>query len=153
MTAADSPLLPAVQPAPRLVLDTNVVLDWLLFRDPGVAALAAALDAGTVHWIVCPRMRDEFARTLQYANLAAWSPDSERLLASFDAHCTVLPAPASLPALRCRDADDQVFIDLAVGAGAQWLLTHDRALLQLRRRALAAGVRVLRPRDWVASAG
>ena len=47
--------------------------------------------------------------------------------------------------LRCSDADDQMFIDLALAAGAQWLFTRDRALLRLARRASERGVVVLRP--------
>ena len=131
-----------------LVLDTNVVLDWLLFADPGTAALAEALTAGTVRWLCCGPMRDEFERTLGYRTLQSWNPDRERLLSEFDRHAIVLPTPATLPALRCTDPDDQVFLDLAVAAGARWLLTHDRALLRLRRRAAALGVQVMAPGRW-----
>ena len=44
-------------------------------------------------------------------------------------------------AVTCTDRDDQIFIDLAVGhRGA--LLSKDRAVLKLRKRLLALGVRV-----------
>ena len=58
------------------------------------------------------------------------------------------PPPAAAPSLRCRDPDDQKFIDLAVAAGARWLFTRDRALLALRKAAAGRGVTVLRPVDW-----
>jgi predicted nucleic acid-binding protein len=60
----------------------------------------------------------------------------------------MLAAPATLPGLRCSDPDDQVFIDLAAEAGARWLLTHDRALLRLARRARALGVQIAQPQSW-----
>ena len=46
-----------------LVLDTNVVLDWLLFCDERVAALAGAIESGAVRWLCCGPMRAEFERS------------------------------------------------------------------------------------------
>ncbi|WP_245478888.1 putative toxin-antitoxin system toxin component, PIN family [Rubrivivax rivuli] len=138
--------------APRaaVVLDTNTVLDWLVFREPAVAALAAAVEQGQVQWLACPAMRDELARTLGYRTLVKWKPDSERVLASFDQHAQLhaVPPPAPLP-LRCSDPDDQVFLELALAHRATWLLTHDRALLKLARRARPLGLTILRPQAWV----
>jgi putative PIN family toxin of toxin-antitoxin system len=133
---------------PHIILDTNVVLDWMVFRNGVVLPLVSAIEQGRVQWIACAAMRSELARTLRYDNLARWAPDRERALATFDAHALVLPEPASLPALRCSDPDDQVFLDLAVVAGARWLLTHDRALLRLARRARGLGVMVIHPKLW-----
>ena len=130
------------------VLDTNVVLDWLLFKDCGVAALSAAVEAESLRWLACPRMRDEFARTLRRPELARWQPNSEHLLACFDRHAVMLAAPLSTPGLRCDDPDDQVFVDLALQNQAQWLISHDRAVLRLRRRATALGLRIAKPAAW-----
>lgn len=41
-------------------------------------------------------------------------------------------AKAGLP--RCRDPDDQIFLEAALAAGAGYLITRDRALLELERR-------------------
>jgi predicted nucleic acid-binding protein len=133
---------------PRMTLDTNVALDWLVFRDPAVLPIVVAIERGQVQWIACASMRAELTRTLGYANLARWAPDPERALALFDTHALLLPEPATLPALRCSDPDDQVFLDLAAAAGARWLLTHDRALLRLARRARSLGMAVIPPRLW-----
>ncbi|MBU6259889.1 MAG: PIN domain-containing protein [Burkholderiales bacterium] len=143
------------RPAPgaaALVLDTNSVLDWLVFRDPSMRAAADAVESGRLRWIACPRMRDELARALTYASLSRWKPDSEHVLSKFDQHAEQRTTPPTLPGLRCHDADDQVFIDLAVAAGARWLITRDQALLKLARRAAPLGVIVLRPADFAADA-
>lgn len=140
MSASDAP--------PSIVLDTNIVLDWLLFSDRGVSALAAALEDGRLRWLACRRMRDEFEHTLRRPELARWSPDSERLLARFDRHAVMLDPPTSAPDLRCDDADDQVFVDLAVQAKAAWLISHDRAVLRLRRRAARIGLKIAKPASW-----
>jgi len=131
-----------------LVLDTNVVLDWLVFADAKAAALAAAIEAGTVRWLSCPPMRQEFERTLGYRTLLKWQPNGEHLLSQFDRHAVMQATPPTLPSLRCSDPDDQVFIDLAAASGAAWLLTHDRALLRLAKRAAAFGVKVVPPARW-----
>ena len=140
---------------PRAVLDTNVVLDWLVFRDPRAQPLAARLERRELLWLATPGMRQELAWMLDHASLAKWAPDRERALAVFDAHATVceppsMPAPAGL---RCSDADDQPFIDLAVAGRARWLFSHDRAVLKLARRLRAHGVEALRPSDWAALYG
>lgn len=132
-----------------MVLDTNVVLDWLLFDDPRAGELGQALSRGRLRWLVCARMREEFARTLRRAVLAKWQPQAEDLLARFDRHAIVLgdPPPAPLR-LRCRDPDDQVFVDLALAGDAHWLLSHDKALLRLASRMPVPGPRICRPSDW-----
>ena len=135
---------------PRVVLDTNAVLDWLLFADIGIQPAASALEAGQLHWVTCAAMRQELAHMLRHASLARWSPDVATALAHFDRLADLRPAPESNPhtGLHCRDSDDQVFINLALGEGARWLLTHDRALLKLARRAAARGLHIVRPVDW-----
>jgi predicted nucleic acid-binding protein len=137
---------------PAAVLDTNVVLDWLVFGDASVQALAAAVEGGVLRWLACPRMRDELARTLRYPAMEKWSVDGERVLAFFDRSSLSCPNPTPLAtAPACSDADDQVFVDLALAERAAWLLTRDRALLRLARPMLARGVRVATPARWSAA--
>ena len=135
--------------APAVVLDTNVVLDWLVFKDAQAGPLTEALAAGTLRWLTCRRMRDELERTLAYPALAKWNPDSEHVLTIFDRQGTAQPDPPPAPLdLRCSDPDDQVFLDLALATRARWLLTHDRALLKLARRAGRSGLHILPPARW-----
>jgi hypothetical protein len=46
---------------------------------------------------------------------------------------------------RCRDPDDQKFLELARACRADLLLTRDRALLELARR---TPFRIVTPRAW-----
>ena len=133
-----------------VVLDTNAVLDWLLFRNPFMDALQTAIEAGSVRWLASPRMREELLRALSYPALASWQPNSEHTLAVFDRWAVTCPEPepTAVGPFICSDPDDQVFIDLALAHSARWLVTHDRALHKLARRAALAGVRILRPKDW-----
>ncbi|WP_440131005.1 PIN domain-containing protein, partial [Rubrivivax gelatinosus] len=58
--------------AADVVLDTNVVLDWLVFDDPATRPLAAALEAGRLRWIATGPMLDELLHVLQRPELDRW---------------------------------------------------------------------------------
>ena len=130
--------------ARAVVLDTNVALDLLVFDDPAVQPLRAALAGGQWRWWFLPAMRTELARVLGYPRIAsqlvARGLVPAQVLAAFDAvaHCSA-PVPAST--VRCSDPDDQAFVDLAAAHGAL-LLSKDHAVLATRRRMAAFGVEV-----------
>ena len=50
----------------RVVLDTNAWLDWLVFDDPGVAALRAAVEAGRAEAWIDAACEAELERVLAY---------------------------------------------------------------------------------------
>lgn len=133
---------------PRLVLDTNVWLDGLVFADARVAPLFAALRAGGVMAASSAACRDEWRRVLRYPILNLDASRCLELEAAYDALGTRFKAnqtpAAKLP--RCRDPDDQKFLELARDARAVALLTRDAELLRLARRAHRdAGFAILLP--------
>ncbi len=138
--------------APAVVLDTNVVFDWLVFNNPGVTPVIDAIRSGQLRWLACPSMRGEAAWVLERGPLATRLESLEHALTCFDALAIRVDEPPRLPLPRprCSDASDQVFIDLALHHGARWLLTRDRALLKLARRLRAHGLQVLTPEAWPA---
>jgi hypothetical protein len=69
-----------------------------------------------------------------------------RPLADWEALAGLIEAQRPAPWL-CRDPDDQKFLDLAYGAGAQLLFTKDRAVLSLARRARRDGLLILEPKN------
>ena len=139
---------------PTIVIDTNVVLDCLLFDDPAVHALTSAFADGRVDWIATAEMRDELAHVLERGLAAQRGALPANVLASFDAHARVVPCPPPAPpgaaeaGWLCSDPDDQKFVDLARSVGARWLLSRDRAVLKLARRARRAGLHILVPSAW-----
>jgi uncharacterized protein len=138
---------PLEHPA-EVVIDTNVLLDWLVFEDPAVERLAAALQAGRVQWVATQAMLDELAGVLLKPALQARTPINPAIDAAVSRWCQVVDAPALPAVLMCTDADDQKFIDLALARSTPWLLSRDKALLALARRARSRGVIVCRPADW-----
>jgi predicted nucleic acid-binding protein len=140
--------------AAEIVLDTNVLLDWLVFRNPVSTALQAELDAGRLRWTVTAPMLQELGYVLTPALLARWQVEAEAPWQTVRRYANEVEAPAPLGPdrrLRCSDRDDQIFIDLALTRRCRWLLTRDRALLKLARRALLQGVAVLPLEAWRAT--
>lgn len=142
--------MPSTTTPAEAVLDTNAVLDWLLFQDAGAALLGQALVGGALRWVATAPMLDELHEVLRRPQFAPWHHRVEHVLTSSERLCQRVDALA-LPIghrLWCSDPDDQGFIDLAVGRAVPWLLTRDKALLRLARRAQPLGVRILRPAEW-----
>jgi predicted nucleic acid-binding protein len=134
----------------RVVLDTNIVLDWLVFADASAAAVGAAIASGRLTWLVTPRMHAELRAVLSRPLSSRWDRARELALTTDFWHLATKcaePMPAG-QGLVCRDASDQVFIDLARQRGPAVLLTRDRALLALRRRAAALGVLISTAAAW-----
>lgn len=152
MKITDSP-----PPAPgqaTAVLDTNVLLALWLFRDPVVEPLRSALAAGQLEALRSSATDDEFAEVLRRPELFSVAPDRQAaLLAAWQAASTPVSPVQSAPWV-CRDPLDQKFLDLAVSAGAHWLITRDRDLLKLARKTRRQGLVIVTPERWAAlSAG
>ena len=124
----------------RLVLDTQIWLDWLVFDDPEVRPLRAAVEEGRAEIWMDAACEAELERVLAYdlgrhtvmpdaqaAALAKARSIAQRLESALtDAQKKSLP--------RCRDADDQIFLEAALAARADILVTKDRELLKLAKR-------------------
>ncbi|HEU5295095.1 MAG TPA: PIN domain-containing protein [Burkholderiaceae bacterium] len=131
------------------MLDTNIVLDWLVFGDASSRAVGAAIAAGRLTWLSTPRTLAELRAVLARPLAARWEATREHALTiDVATMALVCPEPATGKRLVCRDAADQVFIDLAGAHSPAVLLTRDRALLALRRRAVALGVDIATAASW-----
>ncbi len=137
-------LPPVKLPSTRVVLDTNIVLDLWLYKDPATAALQEALETKTVQWLATQVMRDELERVLAYTHivkrLAFSQITAQVILAQFDAYAQLMPIAAKALFI-CKDGDDQKFIDLAAEHKTQ-LISKDKAVLTMRNRMARLGVAV-----------
>jgi putative PIN family toxin of toxin-antitoxin system len=121
----------------RLVLDTHVWLDWLVFDDPVAAPIKAAVESGAAQVVIDERCEEELARVLGYPRRRTTLDAAAQAacLAECRRVATRMPAIEASPRLpQCRDPDDQKFLELALGCGAHALVTRDQALLELARR-------------------
>lgn len=132
----------------QAVIDTNLVLDLFVFRDPLVEPLMLALLRAELQWIATDAMRKELARVLTYPQIAkvldARNLGAAEVLEQASQSLHLVPMPNDPNhRVRCRDRDDQIFVDLAVAHEA-CLLSKDRAVLSLTKSLLRWNVRVLR---------
>jgi len=136
----------------KLVLDTNVVLDWLVFDDPYMKPLRDGVHNRTVTLFSYPPALVELQRVLGYKQLRLGDARQTELLAAYQASTSTpaLPSALSLQSLllpagfpRCRDSDDQHFLALAFHSKADALVSRDKAVLKLTKRAGKFGVRIL----------
>lgn len=139
----------------RLVLDTNVWIDWLVFDDPSITPIKAAQQDGRIYIVVNEACLEELSAVLAYPEFKLDEAQKKNHLTEVD-RCTIglddrRPArPTALP--RCSDPDDQKFLELARDAQADWLITRDKALLRMRRMKLeVAGFRISTAEQWVVS--
>jgi uncharacterized protein len=136
----------------RLVLDSNVWLDWLVFNDPGLASVQAMVAAGLAEIIIDADCDAELVRVLAYP-LQKWTLDAEAQAACIERFRSIArrvstPASGGLPI--CRDPDDQKFLALAAGGEACCLITKDRALLKLAKRRHGLQFHIVTPADFSA---
>ncbi len=140
----------------RIVFDTNVLLSLFVFADSRFAPLRDEVESGRWQALASPACLAEFRRVLGYP-LFALSEDRQaaayaaytRLISVIDGAPQQPMQAASLP--KCRDKDDQKFLELARDGLAHYLITADKALLRLRRgQRLARLFRILTPEEALA---
>lgn len=122
---------------PRIVFDTNVLLSLFVFADSRFAPLRAEVDAG--RWLALSNTRclSEFRRVLAYPMFKLEAQQQEAALAAYTALATMVdatPAEDTMTLPKCRDKDDQKFLELARDGNADWLVSADKALLKMARR-------------------
>ncbi len=135
---------PAATSALSAVIDTNVLLDFWVFDDPGAAPLRRAVEDGRVRALRSGAAVDEFSEVLSRARFDLSNERRCSILRLWDRLAVPVERVHAAP-WHCTDPDDQVFLDLAYSARADWLVTRDAALLRAGRRTRKDGLQVLGP--------
>jgi uncharacterized protein len=143
-------------PVLRAVLDSNVWIDILVFDDPVTRPIRTALEAGTLEALIDSRCLKELTYVLDYPQFVRFAVNKAEALETV-ARLSQLVEPEplpenALPLPKCRDRDDQKFLELAHAVKADWLVSKDRALLKLAKRtARDFGFRIAQPAPFVTS--
>ena len=121
---------------PRLVLDTNVVMDLFQFRAPPLAPLMTAIESGEVVCLANDRTLAELARVTGYKQFRLDDAGRQRIFEAYRGQVTLIaesvdPALPLLP--KCRDPDDQMFLELALAGHADMLISRDNLVLKLAK--------------------
>ena len=158
MTDAVSIALPPLPdntaaPGGLVILDTQVVMDWLVFDESTLLPLIAAVESRHLHWVATAAMKAELLHVIGRGVAARYSPDLQRVETAFTQHCRFVEEPSlGIARPRCSDTDDQKFIDLGLALAATaptWLISRDRAVLKVAKRAARLGLPILSPAAWL----
>ena len=118
--------------APRVVLDTNVVLSALLFVQGCLAPLRLAWQRAAFHPLVSRPTTEELMRTLTYPRFKLTPEEQRELLADYLPYCTTVSMPAKrVRTPPCRDPFDVALLQLAIAGRADYLVTGDKDLLNV----------------------
>lgn len=122
--------------------------------------LPKAIENSAITLLSTPATLAELKRVLNYKNFALSPADQAEKLARYTAICKpyvggTRPLGYDKTIPRCRDRDDQIFLDLAVNAQALVLASKDARVLATKGRMKVLGVDVMAPvafEAWLISA-
>jgi putative PIN family toxin of toxin-antitoxin system len=128
---------------PRLVLDTNIILDLLVFKDPSAEPIQLLLDAKLVDAVRSEASMLELIDVIQRPAFKLSQEEQERILQIWESSARLMENAAieSAP-FTCRDPNDQVFINMAYSLRPALLLSKDLRVLELQAIAKQHGVEI-----------
>ena len=130
------------------MLDTNVVVALLVFADPRLVQLCESWNAGAIIALADEDTLAELNRVLRYPELRVDESRALDIGLRYRERCAIIAPDSSavgrLP--RCRDPDDQKFLQLAHRGEAACLLTRDKELLRMKR---AVSFRIISPESAI----
>lgn len=119
----------------RAVLDTNLLVSYLLTHRPPIATLIDRhLAQDDFVLVTAPELLVELARLLAYPKLQRYYADDERtrFVALMMSLSEVVDLPETIPRV-CRDPDDDGVIACAVVDNADVIVSGDEHLLNLEQ--------------------
>ena len=130
-----------------------------MFNDAGITCIRAAVDSHAAEIFIDASCVRELARVLTYERrTTALDPAAQAACLAICKKLTRNAAEARTLDARvnaefqlpiCRDPDDQKFLELARACRADFLITKDRALLELARHKLrSTPFRIVTPREF-----
>ena len=120
---------------PRAVLDTHLLVSYLLVHRPPMATLIDEhLAAGRFTLLTAPALLQELDRVLHYPRLQRTCGDTtrDRFVALVAALSELIELPDEIPPI-CRNPDNDRVIACAVVGRADAIVSGDKDLLHLRR--------------------
>ena len=133
----------------RVVLDTSVLVSFLLTRGRVISAIIEQWETGRLEVIVSPQIMAELRRVAEDERLAArLRPEAlEVLLRALTENAEVVAGELELPGVT-EDPDDDMVVACAVEGNAAYIITRDQHLL---RMSAYRDIVVVRPEEFVAA--
>ncbi len=128
------------------VFDTNVLFDLLYWHDTHVASFLEALTKGEAFALFDEETLFEFALVLDREKFSLTKEKKEAIFMRALSWGKLASTPTNQAPTRCKDADDQKFLDLAFHYRTT-LITKDKLVLKAGKKLKKYGVAVKLPQS------
>jgi len=130
----------------KVVLDTNVLVSALLFKGE-LSKLLSLLKQRKCILLFSEETLNEIIRVLHYPKFALTEKEIDYLLQSeILSYAKIVETVLKFNKEVCRDREDQKFLELAVSAKADYIISGDKDLLDLKK---INKIRILSPNEFL----
>jgi putative PIN family toxin of toxin-antitoxin system len=120
-----------------LILDTNILLDIFVFDDQRANPLRAALSNQEIDALVTEDTLDEFIDVISRSQFGLDKQKQAEILLQWQSWSRLVKqSDLQVAPWKCKDRDDQVFINLAFSFKPSTLISKDKLVLKLAKRAI-----------------
>lgn len=134
------------QVAQRVVFDTGVVVSALIFTEGRLGWMRREWREGRAVPLVSRSTVEELLRVFAYPKFGLTANERDELLGEYLPFAEAIAESKRAPRVpRCRDPQDQMFLELAVTGDADVIVTGDADLLAV---AAEFSIPILRPEAW-----
>jgi uncharacterized protein len=128
----------------RVVFDTNIYISGILFKGNPRKLLDMAIK-GKIRLYVSPEIIDELKDVLARKKFGFAHYSIQSIINEIEAISALL-SPAQKYSVISRDLDDNIIIDCAVEANADYIVTGDNDLLSLK---LFQKIKIVNPAEFI----
>lgn len=128
----------------KAVIDTNVFVSGIFWKGPPHEILKA-WRKGKFQMVLSAEILTEYRRVLHALNADRLLVDVDELL-EIVVSKSVIVQPAKFKSPVCRDADDDKFLEAAKSGKVKYLVSGDKALLEIRE---FSGATILPPKPFL----
>ena len=128
---------------PVIILDTNILLDILVFDDERAHPLRAALDAELLDAVATDKTFAEFLDVIGREQFSLEKEQQDLIREQWKKWARIISDEELCQApWKCKDRDDQVFINLAYSLRPSALISKDKQVLKIAKRAIKEKVTI-----------
>jgi uncharacterized protein len=116
---------------PRIVIDTNVLVSGIFFETGNEAKVLDAVINNKLTLVTSLEILQEIRGTLAAEKFGLTPTEAFSIFQLILSISEILLTPPAATK-KCRDPDDQKFLDCAAGGNAEFLVTGDKDLIELK---------------------
>ena len=126
---------------PIVVLDTNILLDIFVFDDQRAHPLRGALTKKTIDAVATAQTIEEFQDVISRPQFDLSLEQQKEIDLQWQTWSRILDdVSIEVAPWKCKDRDDQVFINLAYSLRPAILISKDKLVLKIAKRAIKENV-------------